>query len=78
MGKIHSIHAAKTNLSRLVKRASAGEEILIARGKLPVAKLVAAGSSAPARRFGAMRGRARVTKAFFESLPPQELDAWNQ
>ena len=78
MGKVHSIHAAKTNLSRLVKRASAGEEILIARGKLPVAKLVPVVSSAPARRFGAMRGRARVTKAFFDPLPPDELDAWNQ
>jgi hypothetical protein len=28
------------------------------------------------RRFGAMRGRARVTRAFFESLPDRELKRW--
>lgn len=78
MGKTHTIHAAKTHLSRLVQRASDGEEIVIARGKTPVAKLVRAGSEPAGRRFGAMRGRARVTKAFFDALPPEELDAWNQ
>jgi len=26
----------------------------------------------PQRRFGAMRGHAKVTKAFFELLPPEE------
>jgi antitoxin (DNA-binding transcriptional repressor) of toxin-antitoxin stability system len=62
----------------LVKRASAGEEILIARGKTPLAKLVRADSEPQARRFGAMRGRARVTKAFFDPLPVEEFDAWNQ
>ena len=77
MGKVHSIHAAKTQLSRLVERACAGEEVVIARGKTPVVKLVRADRPAPARRFGAMRGRARVGKAFFEPLPAEELAAWN-
>ena len=36
MRKIHSIHEAKTHLSRLVERACAGEEIVIARGKVEV------------------------------------------
>ena len=35
-----SIHAAKTHLSRLIARAEAGEEIIIARGRKPVVKLV--------------------------------------
>ena len=78
MGKIHSIHAAKTNLSRLVERACAGEEVVIARGKTPVVKLVRAGSSEPRREFGAMRGRARVTRAFFAPLPDEELAAWGE
>jgi prevent-host-death family protein len=78
MKKVHSIHAAKTHLSRLVERACSGEEVVIARGKIPVAKLVPADRQTPARRFGSMRGRARVTNAFFDSLPPEELDAWNQ
>ena len=34
-----TIHEAKTNLSKLIARAEAGEEIIIARGKQPVAKL---------------------------------------
>lgn len=78
MRKVHSIHAAKTQLSRLVERACAGEEVVIARGKTPVVKLVPTGSEAPLRRFGAMRGRARVTRAFFDPLPDEELTAWSQ
>jgi antitoxin (DNA-binding transcriptional repressor) of toxin-antitoxin stability system len=78
MRRIHSIHDAKTNLSRLVERACAGDEVIIARGKTPVAKLVRTDAGAPARRFGSMRGRARVTKTFFEPLPNKELDAWDR
>lgn len=78
MGKVHSIHAAKTNLSRLVARACAGEEIIIARGKTPVARLVRIDAKPAGRRFGAMRGRARVTDAFFEPLPAEELEAWER
>lgn len=76
MKKVHSIHAAKTNLSRLVERASAGEEVIIARGKIPVVRLVPVAAAPPKRQFGAMRGRAHTTKAFFASLPPDELAAW--
>jgi antitoxin (DNA-binding transcriptional repressor) of toxin-antitoxin stability system len=78
MGKVHSIHAAKTNLSRLVERACAGEEVVIACGKNPVARLVKVDAQPGARRFGAMRGRARVTNTFFEPLPPEELALWER
>lgn len=40
--KTVTVHEAKTNLSRLLKEIEAGEEIVIARGKTPVAKLIAA------------------------------------
>ena len=78
MRKVHSIHAAKTQLSRLVERACAGEQVVIARGKTPVVKLVPTDAATPRRRFGAMRGRARVTQAFFEPLPNEELAAWGE
>lgn len=78
MPQIHSIHDAKTNLSRLIERACAGEEVVIARGKTPVVKLVPVGSDVPRRRFGAMKGRARVTRAFFEPLPEEDLTAWGE
>src|SRR5438445_559696 len=70
-----SIHVAKTNLSKLVARAEAGEEIIIARGNKPVAKLVPLAPKA--RRVpGSMRGQFTVGPEFFEPLPPEELDEW--
>jgi prevent-host-death family protein len=72
MKKPHSIHAAKIHLSRLVEQAERGDEVIIARGSTPVARLTRLRPSKPCRRFGAMRGRARVTKSFFDPLPPEE------
>ena len=46
----------------------------MARGSTPVASLTKL-RPRQARRFGAMRGRARVTKAFFEPLPAGEMIA---
>ncbi len=74
---MHSIHAAKTQLSRLIELAERGEDVIIARGSTPVVRLVRLEAQPPMRRFGAMRGRARVTDAFFEPLPPDELDRWS-
>ena len=36
-----TVHAAKTNLSKLIEAALRGEEVIIARGDKPVVKLVA-------------------------------------
>ena len=71
-----TIHNAKTHLSELIKRACAGEEVVIARGKEPVVRLVPVEAEAHGRRFGAMKGRARAGEAFFEPLPEEELAAW--
>ena len=70
------IHAAKTNLSRLIKRAEAGGDVVIARGQTPVVRLTPVTAAPQARRFGAMAGRARVTRTFFDPLPADELAAW--
>jgi len=77
MSEVVSIHAAKTNLSKLIARAEAGEEIIIARGSKPVAKLIAV-TPRPKRVFGAMRGQFEIGPEFFEPLPPEELDPWEQ
>jgi prevent-host-death family protein len=69
------IHEAKAHLSKLIERARAGETIIIARGKRPMVKLVPV-EARIGRRFGAMRGRARVSEAFFDALPEEELDPW--
>ena len=75
MGTV-TIHVAKTHLSRLVARAAAGEEIIILRGKTPVARLMAIASKPSQRRFGAYRGEFEVPDAFFEPLPEAELEAF--
>jgi len=72
-----SIHAAKTHLSRLIARAEAGEEIVIARGNKPVVKLVSIAPK-PKRVPGRWRGEFTVGPEFFEPLPPEELDLWYQ
>jgi prevent-host-death family protein len=73
-----TIHAAKTRLSQLLARVEAGEEIILARGKEPVAKLVPFRAPAAKRRFGALRGVVTVAPEFFEPLPAHELEAWDQ
>ncbi|MBM3584040.1 MAG: antitoxin [Alphaproteobacteria bacterium] len=70
-----TIHEAKTNLSKLIARATSGEEIVILRGKVPVARLEPL-RVPEGRRFGAMKGRACCDEAFFEPLPEEELSAW--
>jgi len=76
MSRTVTIHVAKTTLSQLVAQVEAGEEIVIARGKTPVAKLIPIEPSHRERRFGAMRGKAAVGPEFFEPLPEDELRRW--
>jgi prevent-host-death family protein len=70
-----NMHHAKTHLSKLLERVAAGEEVVIARAGHPVARLVAI-SPEQLRRPGLAKGR--LTDAFFEPLPADELDAWQQ
>lgn len=71
-----TIHVAKTTLSKLIERACAGEEVIISRGEHPVVRLVSVASSAPRRKFGALKGMVKVPDSFFEPLPASELNHW--
>ncbi len=75
---IYSVHKAKTNLSKLIERAEAGEEVVIARRDKPAARLVAVGAGAkqPKRKFGMFKGLINVPPSFFDPLPEEELLAW--
>jgi prevent-host-death family protein len=73
---IVTIHKAKTNLSRLIEKVSAGEEVIIARGSKPVAKLVAVGEVKGKRQPGVLKGKLIVGQEFFEPLPHDELENW--
>lgn len=55
--EIINVHAAKTNLSRLLERAEAGEEIVIGRAGKPIAKLVPWVPDRPKRVFGRLKGQ---------------------
>jgi prevent-host-death family protein len=71
-----TIHRAKAELSRLIERACRGEEIVIARGKTPVVRLVAIEDKRGQRKPGARKGKIEIGPEFFEPPPPEELDAW--
>jgi prevent-host-death family protein len=66
-----NIHEAKTHLSRLVARAAAGEEVVIAKAGHPVAKLVAYSEPGPRRVPGGWEGKVRIDERFDEL--PDEL-----
>src|SRR5260370_36963250 len=75
--KTVTIHQAKTNLSRLIEKACAGEEIIIARGSEPVARLVALADKNGRRQPGSLKGKLPVGTEFFEPVPASDLGAWS-
>jgi prevent-host-death family protein len=71
-----TVHAAKTNLSKLLARVEAGEEIVIARGRIPIARLTPINAPPAKRQFGAFKGLVRVGPEFFEPMIDAELAEW--
>ena len=67
-----TVHEAKTHLSKLLARVERGEEIIIARNRRPIAKLVPLPSTR--RKPGRLRGKIRIGKDF-EAPLPEEIDA---
>lgn len=76
MTKSVGIHEAKTNLSRLLQRVEAGEEVVITRRGAEVARLIAAHPAR--RRFGTDRGRFSVPDDFDAPLPKDMLDLFER
>lgn len=68
-----NIHEAKTQLSRLIARVEAGEEIIIAKAGKPAARLIPLDFYED-RVPGIAAGK--LTDAFFEPLPDEELKHW--
>jgi antitoxin (DNA-binding transcriptional repressor) of toxin-antitoxin stability system len=69
MSSTYSIGEAKTQLSKLVRQAEEGEDVVLRRGSQPVARLVAltGNDASPKRKPGSMRGRVNV---------PDDFDEW--
>lgn len=71
-----TIHEAKTNLSRLILEVERGGEVVISRGKRPVAKLVPLGPVVKKRRLGIYEGEFHLGSEFFAPLSESELAEW--
>ncbi len=67
-----NIHSAKTNLSKLIEKAQAGEEIIIAKAGKPVAKLSAIRASRK-RIFGGAAGRVVFHKGWDAPMNAKEF-----
>ncbi len=74
-----TIHKAKTELSKLIARVEAGEEIVIMRRDRPVARLTSAKAyPAPKRVFGQHpEFRVISDEVLFASTPDDEINLWD-
>jgi prevent-host-death family protein len=66
---IYNLYEAKTRLSNLIDRAAKGEEILIAKSGVPLAKLVPLPKSKAKRKPGGWEGKIRISNDFDAPLP---------
>lgn len=73
MAKTVNLYEAKSQLSKLVDEASAGEEVIIAKAGLPKARLVPLRKTKPKRKPGALKGQIWIADDFDDELPPEIL-----
>jgi prevent-host-death family protein len=73
---VFTVHDAKTNLSKLIERAEAGEEVIIARGDKPVVRLVPLVAAKPRQPGQLARLAIPSDDFFFTPLPEDELKRW--
>ena len=76
-----TIHEAKTHLSRLLAQVEAGEEVVIARGKTEIARIVPLHPVAKKKReLGWLRHDSRgsdpLAYGFWDPIPDVELALW--
>lgn len=69
-----NVHTAKTQLSKLIEAALAGEEVIIARGSTPVVKLVPIEKKK--FKFGTHQGKFGEAPDFLEPMSEDELKLW--
>ena len=62
------MHEAKTHLSKLIEKLKLGEEIIIAKGNNPIAKLVLLDDMENKRKLGSAKGQLDINANFDEPL----------
>lgn len=71
-----NVHQAKTHLSHLLEQVESGEEVIICRGKKPIAKIISFQPHPKERILGRYKGIFEVGPAFFEPMTDEELAEW--
>lgn len=74
--KTFTIQDATRNLAQLIERALGGEEIVISAGGKKIVRLAPVTNRTRSRQPGVLRGKLRLSPEFFEPLPADELEAW--
>ena len=70
-----NMHQAKTHLSRLVRQACNGQEVVIGRAGEPLVRLVAFKEKAPIRKPGVLKGKIRIANDF-DKTQKELIDAF--
>ena len=78
MADIFNMHQAKSSLSKLVERALAGEEIVIARNGEPLVQLVPVPKERKPRVPGRGKGKIWIAPDCFDDMSEEELDLWEK
>src|SRR5690349_10686443 len=68
-----NIHETKTNLSKLLEAALRGEEIVIAKAGVPIARIVPIEAEKKKRKPGALKGKIKIAADFDAPLPDDLL-----
>jgi antitoxin (DNA-binding transcriptional repressor) of toxin-antitoxin stability system len=71
--RIVTIQQAKVHLSRLIKEACRGNEVIIARGSKPLVRFVALQDAQGNRKPGAWKGKLSYTPDAFDPLTDEEM-----
>lgn len=75
MAELVNMHQAKSSLSRLVARALAGEDVVIARNGEPLVRLVPIRKEREPRIPGRSKGRVRIAPDF-DTMSEEDLKDW--
>ncbi len=70
---MYTVHQAKTNLSKLIREACRGKEVVIARGKNAVVKIVPLTNTRKKRVPGQLKGKISYSDDSFKPLTRKEL-----
>jgi prevent-host-death family protein len=76
--RTYNIHEAKTNLSKLLEQTGNGEDVIIARAGVPIARLVPVVLPDDARTLGSEKGRLSISDDFDAPLPASVIETFER